>query len=44
MPLTGTDWAVLVAFLRINLHIGVYSQRRASGDAAEFFNSPRDVS
>ena len=44
MPLTGTDWAVIVGYLLINLLIGIYYGRRASGNTAEFFISGRDVS
>src|SRR5690348_1625955 len=44
MPLTGTDWAVIIAYLLINLLIGIYYRRRASGNTAEFFISGRDVS
>jgi SSS family solute:Na+ symporter len=44
MPLTGTDWIVIVGYLLINLLIGVYYRRRASGNTAEFFISGRDVS
>ncbi len=44
MPLTFVDWAVIVGYLLINLMIGVYYRRRASGNTAEFFISGRDVS
>src|ERR1700740_2450482 len=44
MPLTATDWAVIVGYLLINLLIGIYYRRRASGNTAEFFISGRDVS
>ena len=44
MPLTGTDWAVIIGYLLINLLIGIYYRRRASGNTAEFFISGRDVS
>ena len=44
MPLTGIDWAVIIAYLLINLLIGIYYRRRASGNTAEFFISGRDVS
>jgi hypothetical protein len=44
MPLTGTNWAVTVAFLRINLLIGISYHRRASGNTAEFLISRQDVS
>src|SRR6266576_5976165 len=44
MPLTSTDWVVIVGYLLINLLIGFYYRRRASGNTAEFFISGRDVS
>src|ERR1051325_301353 len=44
MPLTSTDWAVIVGYLLINLLIGIYYRRRSSGTTAEFFISGRDVS
>src|SRR5260221_152398 len=44
MPLTTTDWVVIVGYLLINLLIGIYYGRRASGNTAEFFISGRDVS
>jgi solute:Na+ symporter, SSS family len=44
MPLTSTDWAVIVGYLLVNLAIGIYYRRRASGDTEEFFVSGRDVS
>lgn len=44
MPLTGTDWAVIIGYLLINLLIGIYYRRRASGNTSEFFISGRDVS
>ena len=44
MPLTSIDWAVIVGYLLINLLIGVYYRRRASGNTEEFFVSGRDVS
>src|SRR5438128_5571490 len=43
MPLTSTDWAVIVGYLLINLLIGIYYRRRSSGTTAEFFLSGRDV-
>ena len=43
MPLTHTDWIVIGAYLLINLWIGVYYRRRASGNTTEFFISGRDV-
>lgn len=44
MPLTSTDWVVIVGYLLINLLIGIYYRRRSSGNTAEFFISGRDVS
>ena len=44
MALTTTDWVVIVGYLLINLLIGIYYRRRASGNTAEFFISGRDVS
>ncbi len=44
MPLTITDWVVIVGYLLVNLAIGIYYRRRASGNTEEFFVSGRDVS
>jgi Na+/proline symporter len=44
MPLTFTDWVVIVGYLLVNLAIGIYYRRRASGNTEEFFVSGRDVS
>ncbi len=44
MPLTTMDWAVIVGYLLVNLAIGIYYRRRASGNTEEFFVSGRDVS
>src|SRR5262249_42199359 len=44
MPLTSTDWLVIVGYLLVNLLIGMYYRRRASGNTEEFFISGRDVS
>ncbi len=44
MPLTSVDWIVIVGYLLINLLIGIYYRRRASGNTEEFFISGRDVS
>jgi Na+/proline symporter len=44
MPLTSTDWAVIVGYLMVNLAIGIYYRRRAGGNTEEFFVSGRDVS
>src|SRR5215467_6907768 len=44
MPLTATDWLVIIGYLLANLLIGVYYRRRASGNTEEFFISGRNVS
>src|ERR1700756_900378 len=44
MSLTAIDWAVIVGYLLVNLAIGVYYRRRASGNTEDFFVSGRDVS
>src|ERR1041385_327290 len=44
MPLTSIDWLVVVGYLLVNLGIGLYYRRRASGNTEEFFISGRDVS
>jgi Na+/proline symporter len=44
MPLTYIDWLVIVGYLLVNLGIGIYYRRRASGNTEEFFVSGRDVS
>jgi Na+/proline symporter len=43
MTLTFTDWVVVAAYFLLNLAIGVYYARRASGSTTEFFLSGRDV-
>src|SRR5215468_2265555 len=44
MPLTTTDWLVIIGYLLANLLIGVYYRSRSSGNTEEFFISGRDVS
>src|ERR1700682_476652 len=44
MPLTLTDWVVIIGYLLVNLAIGIYYRRRASGNTEEFFVSGRNVS
>ena len=44
MPLTSTDWLIIIGYLLANLLIGVYYRRRAGGNTEEFFISGRDVS
>jgi len=43
MPLSTTDWLVIVGYLLINLLIGIYYRRRSGGNTEEFFVSGRDV-
>lgn len=44
MPLTALDWVVIIGYLLVNLAIGIYYRRRASGNTEDFFISGRDVS
>ena len=44
MPLTRVDWLIIVGYLIINLLIGFYYRRRATGNTEDFFISGRDVS
>ena len=44
MELKPLDWAVIAAYFALNLGIGFYYMRRASGDVGEFFLSGRNVS
>ena len=43
MQLTWLDWAVIGVYFALNLAIGFYYMKRASGDVGEFFLSGRDV-
>src|SRR6478672_697405 len=43
MPLTSTDWLVIIGYLLANLLIGVYYRRRASRNTEEYFVSGRQV-
>jgi Na+/proline symporter len=43
MTLTFVDWLVIAAYFALNLAIGVYYARRASGSTTEFFLSGRNV-
>src|SRR5258708_13417533 len=43
MPLSSIDWVVILGYLLINLWIGIYYRRRASGNTEEFFISGRNV-
>ena len=43
MTLTPTDWLVIGGYFALNLAIGLYYARRASGSTTEFFLSGRDV-
>ncbi len=44
MPLTWIDWLVIVGYLLVNMAIGMYYRRRASGSTEEFFLSGREIS
>ena len=44
MQLTSIDWAVIALYFALNLAIGFYYMRRASGNVSEFFVSGRSVS
>ena len=43
MQLSGLDWAIIALYFAINLGIGFFYARRASGDVSEFFLSGRSV-
>src|SRR6516165_2114681 len=43
MTLTFVDWLVIAAYFALNLGIGLYYARRASGSTTEFFLSGRNV-
>src|SRR6201992_4530524 len=43
MQLTIVDWIVVAVSFALNLAIGFYSMRRASGNVSEFFLSGRSV-
>ncbi len=43
MQLTALDWTVIVLYFAVNLGIGFFYMRRASGDVGEFFLSGRNV-
>jgi Na+/proline symporter len=43
MTLTVVDWIVIASYFLLNLLIGVYYARRASGSTSEFFLSGREV-
>ena len=43
MQLTSADWAVIAVYFAVNLGIGFYYMKRASGDVGEFFLSGRNV-
>ena len=43
MQLTAIDWFVIVAYFAVNLAIGFYYMKRASGNVGEFFLSGRAV-
>jgi len=44
MQLTFLDWAVIAAYFLINLGIGLWYKKRATGSTEEFFVSGRNVS
>ena len=44
MVLTPLDWLVIALYFAVNLAIGFFYMKRASGDTAEFFLSGRSVS
>src|SRR5258708_27774453 len=44
MLLTWLDWLVIIGYLLVNLVIGMYYRRRASGSTEEFFLSGREIS
>ena len=44
MQLKALDWTVIAVYFALNLGIGFYYMRRASGDVGEFFLSGRNVS
>jgi SSS family solute:Na+ symporter len=44
MQLTAVDWLVIILYFALNLAIGFYYMRRASGNVSEFFLSGRSVS
>ena len=44
MQLTGADWLIIALYFALNLGIGFFYMRRASGDVGEFFLSGRNVS
>jgi solute:Na+ symporter, SSS family len=43
MLLTTLDWVVIAAYFAVNLAIGFFYMKRASGDIGEFFLSGRNV-
>jgi hypothetical protein len=44
MVLTSLDWLVIAAYFAVNLAIGFFYMKRASGNIGEFFLSGRNVS
>ena len=44
MPLNVYDWCVIGGYLLINMVIGIYYRRQASGNTEDFFISGRNVS
>ena len=43
MQLTGLDWTVIALYFAVNLAIGFFYMKRASGNVGEFFLSGRNV-
>src|SRR5260221_12435689 len=43
MQLTAIDWVVIALYFLVNLGIGFYYYRKASGSVGEFFISGRSV-
>ena len=43
MQLSGLDWLVIVGYFAVNLIIGIYYYRKASGSVGDFFISGRQV-
>ncbi len=43
MQLTWLDWAIIALYFAVNLGVGFFYMKRASGDVGEFFLSGRSV-
>jgi hypothetical protein len=44
MQFTTADWVAIAAYFAVNLAIGLFFMKRASGNVGEFFLSGRNVS